>query len=1144
MLNFRKLRQDFSSAMLKEGGELFKNEQVLSVKVLDVTSSTLKVSGQIKGSFGNTYETEVELDRQGSEIIDSNCDCPYSYDCQHLAAMFYFLEKNLDKILNRQSKAIHTQQIDQEKKQEILQSLKTTGQDQPKKLEPFQKESLEEYKETSRILSQCPLFLPEQPCKEDQAELLIIFIPNSSRGAKHESLQELQLALRLPARSKPMHVPNVSQFLEAIKFSDPLSISGKRFLFTRRSFDDLSQEILQMVLSYARFETGRGKQRSFLLESEALGAIFAKSYQLASEDPSLQSKKTLSRIHLGNLEEPLFFSTTRAALKFNLEKIDANTSKLFLIPKLLLKGEEISYEQVCLFTSDRPGLLYEGTFYAFEDNIRRSHLKMLCQIRDMTIPESLFGTFIENSLPELLNFAHVGNQNLLEKITTLPFVDELKARCKLSYLEGELDARLSFFYGDVELPSNFNELSYKQIRSFVTQEGIVARDLFKEQKILGDLFEGFIYLPEQGSYQAKTEKKIVEFMTAKVPAYKESISFECPENLTDQFMYDDSLFSIELVASSEVNVFNVQFGVKGGLEGVSVDLLWDCVASKKNYIELEKKAKKTKSRGNSRKKILVLDLEVIKPLVQLFDEFGIRELENGVVERPLWSLVTVDPDAFNDLPITFSMKEKLNDLQQQMLGKTSTTPSPIPEAIKVELRNYQIEGVQWLEKLRRMHLGGVLADDMGLGKTLQAICALTQDLALNPNAQSLVVCPTSLLYNWEEECHKFNPELKVLVIDGLPHTRKSLLKKISQYHLVITSYSLLQKDVEIYRKQTFSYVILDEAQHIKNRLTLNAKSVKQIKAANRLILTGTPIENCLEEIWSLFDFLMPGLLSTYDRFVDKYIRSTTLEDKKELQKKTAPFILRRLKADVLDDLPPISELIYHCHLSDYQKELYKSYACSAREELEKLVEQEGFDNIRIHVLATLTRLKQICCHPSIFSHEELARESCAKYDMLLELLQTLNEGGHKTVVFSQYTRMLSIIKDGLTDMGTSFSYLDGSSKNRLETVKRFNEDPNISVFLVSLKAGGTGLNLVGADTVIHYDMWWNPAVENQATDRVYRMGQNRAVSKYKLVTLGTIEEKILSMQERKKGLVKDMIHSDEEALSKLSWEDVLELLQT
>jgi SNF2 family DNA or RNA helicase len=583
--------------------------------------------------------------------------------------------------------------------------------------------------------------------------------------------------------------------------------------------------------------------------------------------------------------------------------------------------------------------------------------------------------------------------------------------------------------------------------------------------------------------------------------------------------------------------------VQGALTKVPLAWLFECVAAKKNYLEISRPGTSDKSR------ILVLNLEQIAPMVSLFDEIGITLLDNGVFECPIWSLVSWQESSFEGLPIEVSISKTLQEIRSQIIDHKKVELSPIPREINADLRNYQHEGIGWLESLRKMHLNGILADDMGLGKTVQAVVALSQAQKDYPDGVSLIICPTSLLYNWQAEFKKFNPTLKVLLVDGTPAQRKKMLDKVKNYDVVVTTYTLLQKDVALYKEHLFTYLILDEAQHIKNRGTRNAKSVKMVPAVHRLILTGTPVENSLEELWSLFDFLMPGLLSSYERFVEKYVRfvpSPALNAPHPLEglkRKIAPFVLRRMKADVLEDLPPVSEIIYHCHLSDVQKELYRSYAASAREELSKLVQKEGFDKVQIHVLATLTRLKQICCHPAIFAKEKVEEADSAKYELFLELLHNLIEGGHKTVVFSQYTKMLAILKEELIRQGIKFSYLDGTSKNRLEIVDQFNADETIPVFLVSLKAGGAGLNIVGADTVIHYDMWWNPAVENQATDRVHRMGQKRAVSSYKLITLGTIEEKIMNMQNRKKGLVKKVVSCDDEALAKLTWEEVLELLQ-
>ena len=425
-------------------------------------------------------------------------------------------------------------------------------------------------------------------------------------------------------------------------------------------------------------------------------------------------------------------------------------------------------------------------------------------------------------------------------------------------------------------------------------------------------------------------------MTDVIPRNQHRVKFNYPQNLLDQFIYDQSKFKLTLSHTDRMDVYEMNIEVKGSLKGVSLDRLWDCIVSRRAYLELDmgkKKSTKAKEQSNKISKILVLDLEELSAVVQLFDELGIEKLDNKKLERPIWSLANIDETNFKALPVTFTMTPQLKEIRKQMLGEKVFKFTPVPKEVNAKLRHYQEEGVHWLERLRTMYLNGILADDMGLGKTLQAICALTQ-LMKGAKTPALVVCPTSLLYNWKEECHKFNGKLKSLIIDGMPNQRIKLIKGMKDYNVVITSYSLLQKDIEAYDKFTFSYMILDEAQHIKNRGTRNAKSVKMVKAKHRMILSGTPIENSLDELWSLFDYLMPGFLGTYDRFVEKYVRLSGEEQTKNLQylrKKVAPFILRRMKADVLDDLPPVSENVYHCQLTDVQKELYISYAESARD---------------------------------------------------------------------------------------------------------------------------------------------------------------------------------------------------------------------
>lgn len=1135
MLNFRKLRQDFSSTILKEGKDLFDKASVIDAKILQFDGNSIRISSRVRGAFENVYESEIEIDRTESAAVDSNCDCTYTYDCQHIAALLYFLEENLNEIVVTYSQETDIEHHDEEVKQTFEEA--ATKED-ARKDQQYQKETLHEYVGAAKELGASPFFLPPEILEENRAEFAVIL---SAEG-------KFQIAIRLPCRSKPLGIPNVKAFLDAVRFSEPISISGRRYFFTPFSFDPMQRELLAMVMQYARYVGSSDEKylRFGTLDPEALGAILSRSYDLAlSQQKQISGTHPLPCLYWGTLEEPICLSTFPAQIKFTLEYLEAPGPTLLLKPSMRVDEDEIDLESALLFDSTKPGLIYQNTYYRFQPKVKRAHLKGLSKLREITIPEPLFGTFIENGLPVLRQYAEVTNPSMIDRFVTLPFVGEIKGRCEINYLNGELEARLFFIYDNIEISASFNLLSYQDVTLFVDEEGIIARNLVEEKKILDQIFEDFLYDEKEGVFRVKSEKKIVEFMTEVIPRHQHQITFECPENLSEQFIYDESSFELALSENERIDTYTVELKVDGYLEGTSLDLLWDCIASKKRFLELQRPTKQKRKIP----RILVLDLEKISPVVQIFDEIGLARLENHTQQRPLWSLTCIDASLFKNLPVKFSMSQKLKQIQKQLLGETEMSSQKIPEQIQATLRKYQLEGVHWLERLRRMHLSGILADDMGLGKTLQAIIAITQSQHENGKLPSLIVCPTSLVYNWKEEFHKFNPELNVLVVDSIPERRRKLLKTVKNFDVIITSYNLLQKDIEIYQELKFDYVVLDEAQHIKNRGTRNAKSVKLIQAVHRLILTGTPIENSLEELWSLFDFLMPGLLSSYDRFIEKYIRSLGNADSRTnnletLRRKVSPFILRRMKEDVLEDLPPVSEIIYHCHLTDTQKELYQSYAASAKEELSRLVKKEGFDKIQIHVLATLTRLKQICCHPAIFAKDQPEMGDSAKYDMLIELLPSLIEGKHKTVIFSQYTKMLTILREELKQRGIPFAYLDGSSKNRLNIVNQFNEDPKIPIFLVSLKAGGSGLNLTGADTVIHYDMWWNPAVENQATDRVHRIGQKSSVSSYKLITLNTIEEKILNLQNRKKGLVKKVISSDDEAISKLTWEEVLELLQT
>jgi len=1158
LLNFRKMKQDFSPQTLREGKSLFDKSAVASAKIDQFANSSVKITAQVAGNFGNNYSCEIEIDRHESEVVDSNCDCPHNSDCMHLACLIHHLEKNFEALVLTHFEGKNKEKVDKDPK---ISQLKTVlkhaeKKEQVRKEKELQKQDIQDYINSSELLGRSAYFIPEEKCAKEQGEIAFIFLPTGSFPYKE---LEVQLALRLPFRSKPVIIQTPSIFFKSLQTLEPYIIGNTRYVFGIDSFGPLFEELIKVFRQHLQYSDQK-KTKNSLVDREGFGEILACAHAWAQNNVQYQKQVgenfSMPGLFWENLDNPILFSNNRIDLSFDLHYLTEPAPRLLLSPKLSLDVDgKTSVDEAFLLECSSPGLIKDCIYYRFGQNIKRSHLLEMDALQKMAIPEYLFGSFVENALPELMRFAEVKNQGVLEKIATLPQTDAVHAKCVLDYAQGTLEGGLTFVYGDIEIPENAGDLSIDQIKKFVTPDGVLARNLVEENNLVRDLFQGFVRDEKSKCFSTTNEKKIVEFMTEVVPRNVGRVEFDCPETLQSRFAYDDTRFLLSLEEGSSFDRVRVSLTIEGGLKGATVDALWDCVASRRTYIAIAKKPVKgampQASEGFNRfHKILVLQLEPLQAVLQVLDELQVRKIQDTTFELPLWILVNLMPERFVGLPLQVKLSNELQKVQNQIFDPKITNPPPVPKTITATLRHYQKDGIDWLSRLRTMGLNGILADDMGLGKTLQAITAISQyfvERKKHPEfaAQCLIVCPTSLVDNWKEEFSQFQPSLRVTTVTGTPSDRKKILSAKNKWDVLVTSYGLVQKDIEVYEAHNFGYVILDEAQAIKNRETRNARSVKKIPARHKLILTGTPLENSLEDLWSLFDFLMPGLLGSFERFLNSYIKpqANLTAQLEVLRRKISPFVLRRMKQDVLEDLPPISHIVYHCHLSDNQMKLYTNYAKQATEQLTKLVEKEGFDKVRIHVLATLTRLKQICCHPAIFAKEQAEPDDSSKYEMLLDLLGGLIESKHKTVIFSQYTKMLGILREDLEKMGTKFSYLDGSSKNRLQIVKEFNEDESIPLFLVSLKAGGSGLNLVGADTVIHYDMWWNPAVENQATDRVWRLGQKQKVSSYKLITLGTIEEKILELQERKKELLKEIVQTDEEVVSKLTWEEVLELLK-
>ena len=492
------------------------------------------------------------------------------------------------------------------------------------------------------------------------------------------------------------------------------------------------------------------------------------------------------------------------------------------------------------------------------------------------------------------------------------------------------------------------------------------------------------------------------------------------------------------------------------------------------------------------------------------------------------------------LNIEWQGSKKILELGKKLQNFKGIESVPAPKMLKAELRDYQQEGVNWLQFLREYEFSGILADDMGLGKTIQTLThiALLKESGLK--APILVITPTSVAYNWQIEASKFTPDLKVLVLHGTQ--RKEYFDDVNNYDIVITTYPLIIRDKEFFLKQKFDTIILDEAQYIKNAQAKITKIICKLNANNRLCLTGTPIENHLSELWSQFNFLMPGFLGSSKEFRimfrDPIEKAENSNIQNLLVKRIKPFLLRRNKNQVAQELPPKTEIIKNIVINKEQRDLYEAVRITMHQRVKDEIKKKGFKRSHITVLDALLKLRQICCDPRLLKMEisNTTAES-AKLDTLMTMIPEMVEEGRKIIVFSQFVSMIELIEARLSEININYVKLTGSTVDRKTPISQFQEG-NIPVFLISLKSGGTGINLTAADTIIHYDPWWNPAAEDQATDRAHRIGQDKAVFVYKLITQGTVEEKIVEMQQHKRNIAQGIFENNSGSNSKLSIADI------
>lgn len=485
-------------------------------------------------------------------------------------------------------------------------------------------------------------------------------------------------------------------------------------------------------------------------------------------------------------------------------------------------------------------------------------------------------------------------------------------------------------------------------------------------------------------------------------------------------------------------------------------------------------------------------------------------------------------EAFEDRdePLRWEGETSVRERGRRMSIPPSARPAEPAQGLRATLRPYQQEGLNWLQHLREHNAGGVLADDMGLGKTLQTISHLALEKESGRmDRPCMIVMPTSLVGNWQREIGKFAPHLKVCVVQG--PKRHAQKRDIPFADVVLTTYPVLVRDLETFVATSYHLVVLDEAQAIKNRRSQANRAVRALDARHRLCLSGTPVENNLEELWCLFDFLMPGLLGSAERFRERFRVPIERDGNEEqlalLRARVAPFILRRMKETVARDLPPKTELVRPVELTGDQRELYESIRLAAHADVRQAIKKKGMAASTVTILDALMKLRQVCCDPRLVTVPSAgAVQTSAKYRLLFEMVTKHLEQGRRILIFSQFTRMLDLISRGLTEQGIKHVELTGASMDRQGLCDTF-ERGEVDVFLISLKAGGTGLNLVSADTVIHYDPWWNPAAQAQATDRAYRIGQKRPVFVYNLIVAGSVEERMLGLQQKKQHLANTIL---------------------
>lgn len=910
-----------------------------------------------------------------------------------------------------------------------------------------------------------------------------------------------QYMLGLEMKIGSFNVANVRDFLKRVKEGKPAQVS-RSFIYDpvlhcfQNENDSVLQELITVISDEKVYVDALTDKSESTLDNHLLllpPSSFRRLVPILEVAPSVKlayGGLTFNGFRLSNGPLPLQFDFTESEVKgyqLNIKRLH-EMIVMNAYTLVLFEGELVQLEN--------------------EDFQRLSELKQMMEdsgMNQIPIHHDQLELFMDKVVPGL---KRLGEVHIARSITELFLKTPLVAKLYLDRVKNRLLAGLEFHYENIV------------INPLEKQESKVIRDVEKEAEIL-KLMEDSQFAKTDGGYFLHNEELEYEFLYHIVPKLQKLVQSYATTAVRNRISRGNAAPRIRVKIKKErTNWLEFKFE----MDDIPDKQIREILAA------LEEKRKYYRLRNGSLLSLETRDYEEINRFLNALpvqDEDWESRLNMPIV-KGLQLL-----DSVNDSQ-TFTMEESFRQFLDN-IRNPGALEFVVPNSLAPILREYQKNGYKWMKILAQYGFGGILADDMGLGKTLQSITFILSELPdiRKKRVPALIVCPSSLTYNWLSEFTKFAPDIQAVVVDGDKTERTKLLKDVGDVDVVITSYPLLRKDITSFEKEDFHTVFFDEAQAFKNPVTQTARAAKKIKAAHRFALTGTPIENSLEELWSLFHIVFPELFMGLKEYSNL--------SRKQISRRIRPFLLRRMKEDVLAELPEKIELLESMELLPDQKKLYGAYLAKLRHDTLKHLDKDTLRKNRIRILAGLTRLRQICCHPALFV--DGYKGSSAKYEQLIQIVEESKHSGRRVLIFSQFTKMLQIIGRDLAMKGQPFFYLDGQtpSKERVEICNRFNAGER-DIFLISLKAGGTGLNLTGADTVILYDLWWNPAVEEQAADRAHRMGQKNDVQVIKLIARGTIEEKMNELQEKKKHLIEEIIDPGVKSPTALTEEDIREIL--